>query len=98
MKCGEHPTIALTSHVMKILLKVIPSRIKPVLNRKINPFQYGFMPNRSTLDVITALKTTSSIKIEQGKALLVAFVDFEKAFDRVYHQKLMEILERENRR
>ena len=53
------------------------------------------MPNRGTLDAITAFKTIASIKIEQGKALFVAFVDFKKAFDRVYHQKLMEILERE---
>ena len=53
------------------------------------------MPNRGTLDAITAFKAIASIKIAQGKALFVAFVDFKKAFDRVYHQKLMEILERE---
>ena len=98
MKCEEHRTITLTSHVMKIVLKVISSRIKPVLNRKISPFQYGFIPNRGTHDTITALKTIASIKIEQGKALFVAFVGFEKAFVRVYHQKLMEVLEREKTR
>ena len=95
MKCEEHRTIALTSHVMKIFLKEISNRIKTVLNRKISPFQYGFMPNRGHLDAITALKTIASIKIEQRKVLFEAFVDFEKAFDRVYHQKLMEILESE---
>ena len=41
MKCEEHQTIALTSHVIKILLKVISNRLKTVLNRKISPFQYG---------------------------------------------------------
>ena len=46
MKCEEHRTIALTSHTMKILLKVIANRIKPVLNKNINPLQYGFMPTR----------------------------------------------------
>ena len=95
MKCEEHRIIALTSHVMEILLKVISSRIKQVLNRKISPFHYIFMANRCTLDAITALKTIASMKIEQGKELFVAFVDFEQAFDRVYHQELMETLERE---
>ena len=91
MKCEEHRTIALTSHTMKILLKVIANRIKPVLNKNINPLQYGFMPNRGTIEAVTALKTICSNKIDLGQALFVAFVDFEKAFDRVYHRKLLEI-------
>ena len=95
MKCEENRTIALTSHIMKIPLKVISNRIKPVLNRKIGPFQYGFMPNRGTLHAIIALNIIASIRIEQEKAHFVGFVDFVKAFHRVYHQKLMEILERE---
>ena len=78
MKCEEHCTIALTSHSMKILLKVIANRIKPVLNKNIDPLQYGFMPNRGTIEAVTALKTTCSNKIDIGQALFVAFVDFEK--------------------
>ena len=39
MKCEEHRTIALTSHTMKILLKVISNRIKPILDSNINPLQ-----------------------------------------------------------
>ena len=93
MKCEEHRTIVLTSHTMKILLKVIANRIKPVLNKNINPLQYGFMPNRGTIEAVTALKTICSSKIDLGQALFVAFVDFEKAFDRVHHMKLLEILE-----
>ena len=93
MKCEEHRTIALTSHTMKILLKVIANRIKAVLNKNINPLQYSFMPNRGTIEAVTALKTICSNKIDLGQALYVAFVDFEKAFDRVHHRKLLEILE-----
>ena len=80
VKCEEHRTIALASHTMKILLKVIANRIKPVLNKNINPLQYGFMPNRGTIEAVTALKTICSNKIDLGQALFVAFVDFEKAF------------------
>ena len=93
MKCEEHRTIALTSHTMKILLKVISNRIKPILNSNINPLQYGFMPNRGTIEAITALKTVCSSKLDLGQALFIGFIDFEKAFDRVYHKKLLEILE-----
>ena len=93
MKCEEHHTIALTSHTMKILLKVTANRIMPVLNKNINPLQYGFMPNRGTVEAVTALKTICSNKIDLGQALFVAFVDFEQAFNRVHHRKLLEILE-----
>ena len=78
---------------MKILLKVIINRIEPVLNKNINPLQYSFMPNRGTIEAVTALKTICSNKINLGQALFVAFVDFEKAFDKVHHRKLLEILE-----
>ena len=55
---------------MKILLKVIINRIEPVLNKNINPSQYGFMPNRGTIEAVTALKTICSNKINLGQALL----------------------------
>ena len=78
MKCEEHRTVALTSHTMKILLKVISNRIKPILNSNINPLQYGFMPNRGTIEAITALKTVCSSKLDLGQALFIGFIDFEK--------------------
>ena len=78
MKCEEHRTVALTSHTMKILLKVISNRIKPILNSNINPLQYGFMPNRGTIEAITALKTVCSSKLNLGQALFIGFIDFEK--------------------
>ena len=93
MKCEEHRTMALTSHKLKILLKVIGNRIKPVLNKNINPLQYGFMSNRGTIEAVTALKTICSNKIDLGQALSVPFVVFEKTLDRVHHRKLLEILE-----
>ena len=93
MTCKEHRTIALTSHTMKILLKVIAKRIKPVLNENISPLQYGFMPHRRTIESVTALKTICSNKIDFGQALFAAFIDFEKASDRGHHKKLLEILE-----
>ena len=34
----------------------------------------------------------AAIRIEEEKALFVAFIDFEKAFDRVHHSKMIEIL------
>ena len=93
MKCEEHAQLPLTSQTMKILLKVITSKIKPVSNKNIYPLQYGFMPNRGTIEAVTALTTICSNKVGLGQALFGAFVDFEKAFDRVHHRKLLEILE-----
>ena len=52
------------------------------------------MPNRGTIEAITALKTVCSSKLDLGQALFIGFIDFEKAFDRVHHKKLLEILEK----
>ena len=93
-RCEEHRTIALTSHTMKILLKVVQNRIGPILNSSISPWQFGFRPNRGTIEAIAALKTLAAIRIEEEKALFVAFIDFEKAFDRVHHSKMIEVLKK----
>ena len=68
---------------MKILLKVEHHRISARLNETVNKLQFGFMPNRGTIEAITALKTITSARMERQLSTYIAFVDFEKAFDRV---------------
>ena len=45
--------------------------------------QFGFMPGRGTTDAIFILRQLQEKHLAKNKKLYFAFVDFEKAFDRV---------------
>ena len=45
--------------------------------------QYGFLPERSTIDCIFILHAIISKYISAGQQLFCAFVDFKKAFDKI---------------
>jgi len=54
--------------------------------------QHGFMKRRSTLtNLLVTLKCWTSI-LEEGSGLDVIYLDYNKAFDTVPHQKLLQKL------
>ena len=54
----------------------------------------GFRKGKGTRDAIFQLRMISERVTEIGKKIYVCFVDYQKAFDRVKHDKLLEITER----
>ena len=50
--------------------------------------QAGFRPNHSTIDHIFVLKSLTDIIRNRKRKLFCAFVDYEKAFDKVWHTGL----------
>ena len=54
--------------------------------------QYGFMPGRSTTDAIFCLRMLLEKWTEGQKAVDFAFIDLEKAYDRVPREELWECL------
>jgi len=79
--CSNYRGIKLMSHTMKIWEKIIDSRLRSMV--KIGNEQFGFMPGRSTIDAIFALRQLIE-KYREGQANLhCVFIDLEKAYDRV---------------
>ena len=54
--------------------------------------QFGFMPGRSTTNAIFCLRMLLEKWIEGKKAVHCAFIDFEKAYDRLAREELWECL------
>ena len=54
--------------------------------------QFGFMPGRSTTDAIFCLRMLLEKWTEGQKAVHCAFIDLEKAYDRVPREELWECL------
>ena len=64
-ECSNYRTIALISHVSKVMLKILQARLQQYVNRELPDFQAGFRKGRGTRDQIANIrwiKQESSIK------------------------------------
>ena len=89
-KCGNYRGIKLMSHTMKLWERIIEARIRKEVT--IAEQQFGFMPGRSTTDAIFCLRMLLEKWTEGKKPVHCAFIDLEKAYDRVPEEKLWECL------
>jgi hypothetical protein len=80
LECGSYRGIKLLDHVMKVLERVIEKKVRSKV--VINDMQFGFRPGRGTTDAIFIVRQVQERYLEK-KDLWMAFVDLEKAFDRV---------------
>ena len=78
---GNYRGLKLTDQVMKLVERVLDSHIRKMVN--IDEMQFGFVPGRGTTDAIFIARQMQEKYIAANKPLYFAFVDLEKAFDRV---------------
>jgi len=69
-------------------------RIQDGVEHLLHEEQYGFRPKRSTSQPLFTLRRLAEIAEEGQIPSVIAFLDWEKAFDRLSHQALFRILER----
>jgi hypothetical protein len=69
------------SHTMKLWERINEHRLRGVTN--ITGNQFGFMPGRSTMIVIFLIRQLMKRCREQKKNMHMAFIDLEKAYDKV---------------
>ena len=81
MDCGNYRGIKLLEHTMKIYEKVLDNRLRQLVD--IDAMQFGFMPGRGTTDAIFIMRQMQEKCLEGNNRLFTAFVDLEKAYDRI---------------
>ena len=81
LECSSYRGIKLTEHVMKVLERVVEKRVRDSIN--LDDMQLGLRPGRGTTDAIFIVRQVQEKYLTKGKELWIAFVDLEKAFDRV---------------
>ena len=86
--CQNYRTISLISHPSKVMLKIILHRLKPEAEKIIAEEQAGFRPGRSTTEQIFNLRILCERYLQHQQDLYHVFIDFKKAFDRVWHAAL----------
>lgn len=81
--------IALSNTDCKIYSKILAKRIGKIMQSYISPQQFGFVPNRSIWDNIFQV---NNVTVSTGVKGALAFLDQEKAYDRVSWSYLRRIL------
>lgn len=92
LKCEEHRTLSLISQASKIILKIIQNRIRSKIEDNLSDDQYGFRRNKGTREAILALRLVLDRRMDLGLDTHVAFIDLEKAFDKVDWKKMISLL------
>ena len=91
-QCQNYRTISLISHPSKVMLKIILNRLKPVAEELLSEEQAGFRPGRSTIEQIFNCRLLIEKHLQHQRELHHNFIDFKKAFDRVWHEGLWQVM------
>ncbi|CAM1325864.1 Uncharacterised protein r2_g3476 [Pycnogonum litorale] len=94
--CQNYRTISLICHPSKVMLKIILQRLKPQVEKIIAEEQAGFRAGRSTTEQIFNLRILSEKYLQHQQDLYHVFIDFKKAFDRVWHAALWATMKKYN--
>ena len=93
IECTDYRTLCLMSNVTKIILRVLTLRNKRIFERESGRTQSGFKTGMGTREGIFNLRNILEKMLEKHIKAYICFIDYEKAFDRVYHEKLVKILQ-----
>ena len=91
-ECSNYRTIALISHAIKVMLKILQARLQQYVNHEFPDVQAGFRKGRGTRDQIANIRWIIEKAREFQKNIYFCFIDYSKAFDCVDHKKLWKIL------
>ena len=81
LDCRQYRGIKLLEHGLKVLERVLDERVRKMM--EVDPRQFGFMPEKNTIDAIFIIRQLMEKEIEGILESYLGFVDLEKAYDRV---------------
>jgi len=88
---GNYQPVSLTSCVCKIMKRIIKDRMLEHLmkHHMINDSQHGFLPQRSCLTNLLDFLDYVHRNVGKGEDVDTIYLDFQKAFDKVPHKRLL---------
>ncbi|MCP5003018.1 MAG: hypothetical protein GY941_03575 [Planctomycetes bacterium] len=91
-RCDSYRGISLLSVPGKVYGRVLMNRLREVTECRVSEEQGGFRKGRGCTDQIFAVRMTVEKFLGKGRKLYAAFMDLEKAYDRVDRMALWDVL------
>ena len=90
-KSVHYRPVSLTSVICKLLETIIRDHMMDFLikHKLTNPSQHGFLKARSCLTNLLCFLEEITNWVDDGSPVYVIYLDFQKAFDKVPHQRLI---------
>ena len=81
LKCDNYRGLKMLEHTQKLTERILETFIRDQVD--IDAMQFGFMPGKCTVDAIFIVRQLQEKYFSKKRDIYFAFVDLEKAFDRV---------------
>ena len=90
-KVKSYRPVTLLPCIGKIMERIIKNRLEYVCEKNcfLQPFQFGFRKQKTTIDVLVKLEYQIRRSLENRDTSVVVFIDLESAFDKVWHRGLI---------
>ena len=91
---SNYLTFVLLSHASKVMLKILQARFQQYMNWELPDVKAGSRKGRSSRDQIASICwiIEKAREFQKHTQIYFCFINYVKAFDCVYHNKLCEIL------
>jgi hypothetical protein len=86
--------ITLLNVEYKLLARILETRLAPLLEDFVSPFQYCGVPGNTIMDAVSTIRDVIAYVDTTNTPLCVLSLDFRQAFDNISHIYLFRILER----
>ncbi|KAI5739997.1 hypothetical protein M8J77_026070 [Diaphorina citri] len=91
--CNNYRGISLLNCTYKIFSKILLKRLESYTTSIIEEHQSGFVKGRSTTDQIFIVKETIAKYWEYDRECCLLFIDFSKAYDSLYRERIWHKME-----
>jgi hypothetical protein len=92
-RCDDFRTVSFMSHLLKLFLKIIYQRIFRICEEQMSNIQFGFRNAMGIREAIFSLQVLFQRARDVNQNIYACFIDYQKAFDNVKHNKLIKILD-----